>query len=238
MRAAKARGAPGSSLYPDDTPSIDSVLTDNNTSSATGAYSQGRRFESTNSDFMSTVDNDAHRGTRSAMTVETWVSINSYPAGNGDKLPFVSKFDGSSGKKEWEIGLRKQGGGGATKFTLYFLAFVDGGESTIRSKAVLDSGAEPGPTVFHHVAVTWSRGTVQFFFDGTLITTRTLGTAGGSLLPDSTTPLQLGRGDDGMTIWYLDGVLDEVRISQTLRYTGNFTPTAPPGGNNPPYTAD
>ena len=56
--------------------------------------------------------------------------------------------------------------------------------------------------------------------------------------------LVLGAGDAG-TDRFLDGVIDEVRISQTIRYTATFPapplppdPTQPPDGNIPPYTED
>jgi len=70
---------------------------------------------------------------------------------------------------------------------------------------------------WYHFA--WSRasGTNRFFFDGQLITDSTITNAS-----ISTTNLYIGGGVSSQD---LDGYMDEIRISNSARYTANFTPS-------------
>ena len=81
-------------------------------------------------------------------------------------------------------------------------------------------------TDFVHVAATWNRGTVTFYFEGLRKNSRTIGTAGLSLIVDNDGTLFLGSADGSGNL--LDGVIDEVRISQDVIYTSDYTvPTVP-----------
>ena len=70
---------------------------------------------------------------------------------------------------------------------------------------------------WYHFA--WSResGTNRFFFNGNLITAATITDAS-----ISTTNLYIGGGVSSQD---LDGYMDEIRISNSARYTANFTPS-------------
>jgi len=72
---------------------------------------------------------------------------------------------------------------------------------------------------WHHVAVSWDGTTYRFFLDGTQISSTANTNA-----PDTTSAqVTLGAGQSGGSP--LNGYLDEIRFSNTARYTSNFTPS-------------
>ena len=79
--------------------------------------------------------------------------------------------------------------------------------------------------VWYHIAVTRSSGTILFFKDGTQVTT----TAGSTNTQNLTGVSDFGIGYNiGADQQKLVGYLDELRVSNSARYTANFTaPTAP-----------
>ena len=74
---------------------------------------------------------------------------------------------------------------------------------------------------FYHVAITWNKGVVTFFMDGLVLNSRTV--PGTVYLFDSSAPLRLGANETATD--HLDGVLDEVRLSQVIRYAASGTNT-------------
>ncbi len=86
---------------------------------------------------------------------------------------------------------------------------------------VVDAG------VWYHIAFTFNAGTVDFYLDGAKIATKSLGITS---LYNSTAPLLLGQSGGDVNV--IDGLMDEVRLSQTIRWSGNFTP------ETSAYTAD
>ncbi len=181
-------------------------------------FGEGRLFNGT-SDFMSAPDNPKHVSFQSVMTVEAFVKFNALP-GAGAKMAFVSKNDDLA-DIGWEFGIKPQGGSG--KYTLYFDGSLDGVTLSPTKSARLNA-VNLGQ--FYHVAVTWNLGLVTYYFDGVQVAQKTIGTLGSAVLWDSTQPLRLGSGTGGNN--FLDGVMDEVRISQAERYTAGFTPPAAP----------
>ncbi len=81
---------------------------------------------------------------------------------------------------------------------------------------------------WYHTAIVRSGTTVTMYIDGASEGTRTTtGTISG-------TTLEIGRGIYSGTNYYIKGYMDEIRISDSARYTGTFTPQT--RGN--PFTAD
>ena len=130
-------------------------------------------------------------------------------------MVLVSKNDTANGL-EWEFGLRRQGG--QKSLSLYFRGMVEGAEVFVRSQRVITVGnvVDDMPTAFINVAMSWNRGVVTFYKNGAVVTSRTVGIAGSSLLPDTGASLYIGA-EEGTTNG-IDAIIDEVRISQTLRY--------------------
>ncbi|MBN2359838.1 MAG: LamG domain-containing protein [Deltaproteobacteria bacterium] len=75
------------------------------------------------------------------------------------------------------------------------------------------------PNVWHHVAGTYDGSTVRVFVDGVLQDEASCNNGPS----DFTGPLTAGTGAADRSYFYA-GLLDEVRISRTARYTGSFTP--------------
>ena len=212
----------------DGSPLVDSSLYTSGFSNPLGAdlvsaagpagFAEGRLFNGT-SDFMSAPNNAKHASLQSVMTLEAFVKFNALPA-PGSKMAFFSKTDLAT-DQGWEFGIKPQGGSG--KFTLYFDGSLDGALVSPTKSARLNT-VNLGQ--FYHVALVWNRGNVTFYFDGAQVGVKAIGTVGVSSLWNSSQPLRLGSSNGAGN--FLDGVMDEARISQTLRYTANFSPPASP----------
>ncbi|MGA9348912.1 MAG: S8 family serine peptidase [Anaerolineae bacterium] len=76
---------------------------------------------------------------------------------------------------------------------------------------------------WHHIAGVFYKetGVMSLYMDGERLGTYYFGPA----INNSSEPLRVGRGKVG---WSLGGAVDEVRISDVVRYTGTFTPSTSP----------
>jgi hypothetical protein len=72
---------------------------------------------------------------------------------------------------------------------------------------------------WHHIAASVSSLTLKIFVDGVLDTTQTI-----TSIPSNTANKAIGGRYDGTGSTFTNGSIDEVRISNTARYTTNFTP--------------
>ncbi len=164
-------------------------------------------------------DNAKHASFQSVMTLEAFVKFNALPT-TGSKMTFVSKTDLAT-DQGWEFGIKPQGGSG--KYTLYFDGSLDGALVSPTKSARLNA-VNLGQ--FYHVALVWERGNVTYYFDGVQVGVKAIGTVGTASLWNSSQPLRLGSSNGAGN--FLNGVLDEVRISQSVRYTTNFSlPVSP-----------
>ena len=102
-----------------------------------------------------------------------------------------------------------------------YMWLADGGSSDWYG----NTGYQFDPGVWYHVAASRASGTLRVYIDGV-----ELFNASSSLDTDFSAPYEIGRkGDNSLPF---DGKMDQVRISDTARYTSNFTaPTTP-------FTAD
>jgi hypothetical protein len=83
--------------------------------------------------------------------------------------------------------------------------------------------------VWYHIAVTRSSGTIRFFKDGTQVTTTSNSTNTQSLTGVSDFGIGYNVGADTQK---LVGYLDELRVSNSARYTTTFTPSTSPFVND------
>src|SRR5581483_12494229 len=74
---------------------------------------------------------------------------------------------------------------------------------------------------WHHVAATYDAGGAHLFVDGNLVASQAVA----STIVQTGDPLTIGTLD--LTGDIFSGVIDEVRISNVVRYTGSFTPSGP-----------
>jgi hypothetical protein len=148
----------------------------------------------------------------SKMTVELWFNSTSRLT-NNTLTPLVNKA-GSSSQKGWEVGLKRLG----SNDYIIFRGSNDGSAvQELRSTSV-----DIANNTWYHVAVTYNKGAVTFYLNGTI---KGSGSITGSLLKDlynSNEAIRLGSNSYSNITF--SGVLDELRISQTLRYTTSFTP--------------
>jgi large repetitive protein len=207
-----------SPLLDESTYAMSGLVNSGATTGATGKFAQGNSFASASSQSMSASTNGALEAGQSQLTVETFVKFNSLPAKSAQQM-IISKM-GAAGNMGWEVTLYRQN----NSYKIGFTGSVNGTTVT----ALRSTNCTIGTTAFHHVAVTFDKGTVKFYCDGAAKGTGTIGTAGTSNLFKSSASLRLGRSETmNATNNYLNGVLDEVRVSQSIRYTGNYTvPTA------------
>ncbi len=170
-------------------------------------YSQGgtgRSFDFGNSnDFAQLTDNAILSSFLSTATIEFFMY-----ASNSTSWNILSQEVSATSGFSWSIKTAKINN---STFNISFLGSVDGS-----TKVTTTSTCALSKLNWHHVAVTFDKGAVKIFCNGVVRGTGVVGTSGSARLFDSTGPITFGKG--------LDGRLDEVRISQGIRYTSTFTP--------------
>lgn len=141
-------------------------------------------------------------------TLETWVYLPTLPSGT------YSMVFSLTGGPNFYWGLRKIGS------TLYMTSY-DG--VTINEQS---TGTTVQTGQWTHIA--WSRtgSTIKSFVNGTLVHTGT------SSATANATGLMIGYDDTYTNQYQFNGYLDEIRVSNTARYTTAFTPSAVPFAND------
>jgi hypothetical protein len=143
------------------------------------------------------------------LTVEAWIVadvINTYKS-------IIVKGDAyTEGKINYGLQIQAEQADGTIRFFVWSPGYT-----------WVDSTSQvPADGNWHHVAVTHdSSNNVKIFIDGALSGSGTL-----ALGPISNSPLDIGRHKHATvgTYQYWDGKIDEVRISNIVRYTSSFTP--------------
>lgn len=191
------------------------------TNNITGKFSQARTLNGTNQ-FLSAPHNAALAQAAVKMTAEAFIQVPSLPT---DRFAVISK-NGASGQYGWEMGIKKLG----ANYRPYFIGSLDGTTVTEVTGSNLSASQKTAmQTGFVHFAVTWDQGSVKIYIDGTLAGTGTIGSGAVMLYDNSSTSLVIGASNDD---YFFAGSIDEVRISQVVRWTGAFTPPTTT------YTAD
>ena len=170
------------------------------------------KFDGTE-DFLRSVDSvdwDFISSGTTDYTVEFWIQLSDHSGYNELISQGALPATASPDENLWTL-THSNGTG------LAFKAFVSntGIIATAASGEITDND-------WHHIAVVRETNDYTVYLDGT----------GGTTLTDSSTttfdgPLQInGRAqDDGTSAYEFNGYLDEIRISNSARYTGNFTPS-------------
>jgi hypothetical protein len=133
----------------------------------------------------------------------------------------ISKNGAASGKYGWEFGITKA----STSYYLYVKGCVNAAGCTTapatKRSSVKITGFAAG--TWYHVAATINTGAVTFYVNGAANGTASLGT-GVSLYVPTSQAMQVGRTGTGSA--YFNGTIDELRVSQNVRWTAPFTPPA------------
>jgi hypothetical protein len=160
-------------------------------------------------------------------TVEGWVKRT---ADSGRYETFFSNADSSYGQET--VGMYVDGGNadcGSSPADQFAWAYTKVGGGWFFQC----SGVSATLNVWHHIAVTRdSSNAARIFIDGVL-----RGTVAGTAAPTSSTGA-FGIGDAGDALdEYFTGLLDEVRVSNNVRYTSTFTPQTTPFATDANTTA-
>jgi hypothetical protein len=142
-----------------------------------------------------------------ALTLEAWVKTN---LSSGDQM-IVVRDDSNWWSHQASYSLELSNG--KMRFDIY-----QSGSSyhTVFGSTVLSTG------VWHHVAAVFDGSQMQVYLDGALD-----GSVASTMTP-ATGPfgVRIGRELNPYYPYYFNGLIDEVRISNTALYTSNFTPAS------------
>lgn len=190
------------------------------TNSATAKFGNAQSFDGTQDRSAEAIHTETHNTCRDEMTIDLWARFATLPSVNGTKMVLISK-DGDSGTRGWQIGIYRN----ATNHNLYFIGSLDGVTTT---QQLSTTAFTLNTTAFHHFAITWNKGTINFYRNGGLLgAAKTIGTPGSASLHPSTAPLRLGTAVNMANTVSFNGFLDDVRMSRVVRWGGAFTaPTA------------
>lgn len=161
-----------------------------------------------NSDYVTFPDHaDWDLGTGD-FTIDFWINFSTLP-GSGDQDSIIShwlKTGVSTGA--WDVLMVNSGG----TYTLR-LVIKTGGELQVSEVVTPVTGT------WYHYAIVRESGTAHIYEDG--VETGT-GTSASSTMSGGSPVLEIGRHDNGTH--YVHGYMDEVRISDTARWSTDFTP--------------
>lgn len=167
-----------------------------------GKWGNGAKLDGVNDNFV-VRDNDDIDLNISDFTLETWIKTTNATG------KIMNKYDTRSPNAGWSWQLS------AGKMTFW---------SSAKGSWVTGVGTVNN-NEWHHIAMTMSSGTVKFWIDGNLDSTLASATPPAA----STKDLAIGIRQD--TWWGtepLNALIDDMRISNNLRYTSNFTPHSSP----------
>jgi hypothetical protein len=147
------------------------------------------------------------------MTVETWFYWDRKSDSGGDAL--IAKRGSPSAGWRWELNNDEE--------NVNF--YVDC--STTDARYETSNGTVPR-NQWIHIATTWNAQTktAKVFLNGVEPTYATATACVGSYAGDSANTLYIGR--DNEALQHFPGKIDEVRISNNIRYASNFTPSTSP----------
>lgn len=158
--------------------------------------------------YLSSADNAAFEFGSEDFTIDCWVRFNTLP-GPAVNAFFVSKWLTTGAQRCFYWGYNGTDGWS-------FRYSNDGTTSTLLTNTL----STPSASTWYHVAVVRSGTSIYWFVDG--------GQVGGTdaisgTLFNGTAALNVGAFNAGTGGW-IDGWIDEVRISKVARWTANFTP--------------
>ena len=194
-----------------DSTSNDNDLTDNNTvTSGTGQIDGAADFELDNSEYLSRADTAAISITGD-ITLEVIVKHETLPGGVSplNRQAYLGKWS-SSGTAQRSYMFYIMGAAGV--YTLEFSHTDNGLDQDALTQVIT-----PSTGVFFHASVSWnaSTGDTKFYINGAQVgsTQQGIDTA----IFDGTAPLFIGALPNDAATWFMDGIIDEARISNLER---------------------
>lgn len=148
-------------------------------------------------------------------TIEGWINPDAINTSGSPMEPLFSKYKTSNNQRMLSFGIYDG-------FLGYFWATSGSSGNVVQTSQAISTGS------WKHIALCREGNTWNTYYDGNRVDTRTIS---GTLFA-STEPVLIGK-YAGFTNNEIDGYIDEVRVSDTARYTG-ATYTVPTG----PFTND
>jgi hypothetical protein len=184
--------------------------------SPSGKFSEGMTFANS-SNHASFAPNQAIATTRKQMTIEFWFRANSL--GNNEIQTLIEQ---ASSAKNYSFGLQLQRSGRSNSARIHFIGSLNGTTQTTVSSSTFAFSTQN----WSHLAVVWNLGQVTFYLNGSLLGTGSIGTIGSAELYSSAANMVVGNR------YQLDrplqSYIDELRLSNVVRYSAPFTaPTSP-----------
>jgi hypothetical protein len=211
-------------------PSVDSSLytagnnnsltsnTGTNVTPATPKFAEAQKFVSASTQFGSVAHTPTQALLTGTLTVDAWINMTALPTG---AQAIISKNGAASGKYGWEFGVTRS----SSSYYLYVKGCITAAGCTTapgtKRASVKITGFAIG--TWYHVAMTFNKGAVTYYVNGVANGTASLGT-NVSLYVPTAQALQVGRTGTGSA--YFNGTIDELRVSQNIRWTSAFTPAA------------
>lgn len=167
-----------------------------------------------NGDFWSTPDKADWYFAAGDFTVECWVRVPSITSANPRTI--VSHFTNTGNQRSWRMQLSTAG---ILTMNYSTTGSNDAGTASAASAVAANT--------WHHVAIVRNGTSMVAYLDGVGGTSLNVST---NSFFDSNTVLRIGAMESGGAgIQYMDGWIDEMRISKGIaRYTANFTPPSAP----------
>jgi len=176
------------------------------------------------SSFVSVPDSSAFSFGTGDFTIETWLKLGAAitaTSGDASYRSIVNKYSAGSTGTEDAFYVYLNNAAGTMQFNVGFVS-----NTTASNFAINITGVDTSlNSVWNHIAVVRSSGSLKVYFNGTQIgSTQTYS----SSINQGTLPLLVGGRTYAPYDLYLNGYIDDLRITKSAIYTANFTPPAGP----------
>jgi hypothetical protein len=211
-------GTDGSHNFVDSSPQAHSITPIGNvrTSTAQSKFSGASAYFGGSGDYLSIPDSADWNFAGGDFTIDFWVRFNSII----NAQMFVSQF--ADGSNAWYI-YKDSNANGNKIHILFRIGTVTKGYYYMTNNWSVSTGT------WYHVAIVRNGSNCYLFIDGTSQTLTTNTSFGTNDVGDLSAPLGIGRYSYSGGGLYLNGWLDEFRISKGVaRWTSNFTPPIAP----------
>lgn len=209
--------------------------TANSTTQVNNSLGNSRSFSSASSQSLSSASTASleQLGRSGKMTLEGYFRFSTLPSQTSPVAGLVSKGSSSAPGWEWTL-VRSQANAALpcywasttstnARYCIKLSAFKSG------AVAATDAYGTPqsmNTNTWYHLAVTYNLGQVTFYLGGAQAGQS--GTVGdplvtGNYINASTATLHVGRTSSASTPYYFNGRMDELRLSQVVRWSANFS---------------
>ena len=186
----------------------------------TGKFAEARTFNSASTTNYRANDSvSLNTLANGVFTIESWVQFNSLPSNNSNRFTIAEQSStASTATRGWAFSVTN-----STGYKIRLTVYGPSSTSAVTKYSnAITIATGSGSTNWYHVAVTYNKGAYAFYLNGTQVGTGTFTT---TAINNSTTQLYIGATNGGGSRKF-NGDIDELRISQSIRYNGNFTPSA------------